>query len=100
MTEFTKGPWIADSSEEDMPIQIKPTKVKFLGFSDQGLAIISCRSEPESIANAYLIAAAPELYEALKAILDTIDDEDGMLEYTEQFINARVALAKAIENKE
>jgi len=47
--------------------------------------------------NARLIAAAPELLEALKAIVYGLckEDEEGLIEHTEQITNARKAIAEA-----
>lgn len=49
------------------------------------------------VANAHLIAAAPDLYAALENLVTklVIDDEEGLIEYAEPIIAARLALAKA-----
>lgn len=51
----------------------------------------------ECLANARLIAAAPELLEALKSIVTSLSDNDdeGMIEHSEQIIAARAAISKA-----
>jgi hypothetical protein len=51
----------------------------------------------ETIANARLIAAAPELLEALQAIVKSLADHDdeGMVEHAAQMVAARAAIAKA-----
>lgn len=48
-------------------------------------------------ANAALIAAAPDLYEALRALVDDLsaNDEDGLTEFADSMAMARAALAKA-----
>ena len=48
-------------------------------------------------ANARLIAAAPELLEALEGLLRDLayDDEEGLFEHSETVINARRAIARA-----
>lgn len=48
-------------------------------------------------ANARLIAAAPDMLEALEAIVKSLADHDdeGMIEHAQQMIDARAAIAKA-----
>lgn len=48
-------------------------------------------------ANASLIAAAPDLLDALKAIVKSLaeQDDEGLIEHAQQMINARAAIAKA-----
>lgn len=54
------------------------------------------RNDPERIANAHLMAAAPELLSALKACVNLIDEDvaDGC--YTDEFMNAQAAIKKAL----
>jgi hypothetical protein len=77
MSEFTKGPWEVQDPPEGLPIIEKD-------FDD--IAFIrapSLATGAEIIANAHLISAAPDMYEALKAALrikdlwyaDYVDDE-------------------------
>lgn len=56
----------------------------------------------EAQRNTELIAAAPDLYHALKNLVDklVIDDEEGLVEYAEPIIEANRALAKAKGNLE
>ena len=51
----------------------------------------------EMEANAHLIAAAPELYEALIQLIDDLSntDEEGLFEHSETVIRCRLALSKA-----
>lgn len=53
--------------------------------------------EKQIITDTHLIAAAPDLYHALKNLIDklVIDDEEGLIEYAEPMIEARAALVKA-----
>lgn len=53
-------------------------------------------------ANARLMAAAPELLEALQSIVRSLSDQDdeGLIEHAEPMINARAAIAKALGTTE
>ena len=53
--------------------------------------------DKEHMADAHLIAAAPELLAALMAIVKSLADQDdeGMIEHAQQMIDARAAIAKA-----
>lgn len=55
-----------------------------------------------AIANARLIAAAPDLLEALKAIVKSLADQDdeGLIENAQQMIDARAAIDKATGGQE
>jgi hypothetical protein len=59
-------------------------------------AMLAERAECD--ANARLIAAAPDLLEALQAIVKSLagQDDEGMIEHAKQMIDARAAIAKAI----
>lgn len=81
MSKFTKGPWHTNGA--------------FIGgpLSSEGDDIVSSlryRGDEETNANAHLIAAAPEMYEALNNIIN--DCSGFMDEYLEPAIEA---LAKA-----
>lgn len=66
MTEYTKGEWKA----------VKDTngRTHLMAFDSDGaernIAILSVRSVEQTEADAHLIAAAPAMYEALKAIIN------------------------------
>lgn len=92
MTEFTKGPWV------------KSKHGRLEGADGQAIAIsglsvtIQHYDDGEGIANANLIAAAPDMYEALKrvqtSIGGTVCEQDlAILDY------CRAALAKAEGHK-
>lgn len=71
MTKWTPGPW---KHYDDSDSVTRRHEIVALGKT---VARIYC-SEPEvDPYNAHLIAAAPELYEALEAVMKLIDD--GML---------------------
>lgn len=70
-TKFTKGPWEVRRSAQGYPYQIHApngTHVKDV----TRWAAISVPSLPEGEANSHLIAAAPELYEALTRFSEPI----------------------------
>lgn len=103
MSKHTPGPWAFSTSTNGWSYTINifqadnatPTD----GWSDVGYIIKTCEGEQQAIqhANARLIAAAPELLEALQAIVKSLVDQDdeGMIEHAQQMIDARVAIAKA-----
>ncbi|WP_176026500.1 hypothetical protein [Brucella intermedia] len=104
-TKFTKGTWIAarkHSSKVGLPIVASPhgrsiAAVTFFGLGEQFKS-----HDDESYANAHLIAAAPDLYSALSALLNRyvglVHSGDAGFwdpEAEEEVINSRDALAKA-----
>ena len=91
MTErkWTPGPWVADTTD--------PSDVVIWCANEEFVANVGGgRVQPASVAfdadahNAHLIAAAPDLYEALEAC-KVFCDSDGMV----NGVNVRAALAKA-----
>lgn len=96
-TKFTPGPWFAhDDHPQHACYHIAPAD-----YWHDELATIYSPGDPEADANASLIAAAPELYEALAALDEAYCRAGGDLTREERFedrkrlINARAALAKA-----
>lgn len=100
--KFTPGPWHV--GKKDHPVGYFPvyartgvTKISRIAKTDShevGFGI----SEAEQRANAHLIAAAPDLYEALNRIYNKllISDRDGESHISEKDGEmARTALAKA-----
>lgn len=88
-TKFTPGPWTASKYGDSFAI-----------FDEKKSRICYCygsfenRSPEESGENAHLIAAAPELYEALEACISThCPDSDKI--FCGSCTNARKILAKA-----
>lgn len=88
--KWTEGPWRKESfslSEE------------ILATGNKLVAIVQsrhCESPEEMRANAHLIAAAPELYEALAALLSRVgNDADAHAWFLDEQENAIKALAKA-----
>lgn len=103
-TKFTPGPWLADTRsgclavypldrEMDSP-GIGPHDERNIHYSSKGAEYDGDRwhMDEQSQANAHLIAAAPELYEALDNILELASWEPYM---DDAIIKARAALAKA-----
>ena len=96
MTEpkFTKGEWIATEGNTSGQEVICPSAVK----SNRRIARIG---GPDRDANALLMSAAPDLYEALSCFVEYENAMDGgedvaaMLMYAEASQKARAALAKA-----
>lgn len=93
-TQHTPGPWVFDLSKSWRPHRV--SLYHFVGNDDADIAHIgenfsSNRSPAETIANARLIAAAPELLAACqRALAEAVaDDQDGW------FANMRAAIAKA-----
>ena len=98
-TKHTPGPWFADKLEDRNAYNI------FMpGYSSAGASVhfcanaTGCMGGEEVQANARLIAAAPELLEALRAIVNLWDHHasahgDGIIYPLHQA--ARAAIAKA-----
>ena len=120
-TKFTPGPWVVSgkihnygsivcpASQTDRPLGASADTERCKRDYMHQIAAVnkhSCHfSSDESKANAYLIAAAPELYEALKGLV-AVDDgigEGDSFETAAQTVNdldaamqrARAAIAKA-----
>lgn len=91
------GAWIVTASETDedgYQVGGPIAEVTFKGNAKRGEAYKA--PDPEGQANAHLIAAAPELYEALEQLLAITDDPDNDADECESvFPFARRVLAKA-----
>ena len=103
MTNHTKGPWIAQTVREDTGFRMVRTHV-LDGASGDIIATIHANGIAEEQANARLIAAAPELLEALVEaeaklrILSEVAEDcrlDGAPMITEAAKKSRAAIAKA-----
>ncbi len=88
MSKHTPGPWAMPDSEQG-----RISKVGVNGGWDGMIATADCgdyaRSRSEGFANARLIAAAPDLLEALK---DAVRDSESPGQWLDE---ARAAIAKA-----
>jgi hypothetical protein len=108
MNKYTPGPWEVTDLRHSIVVRTEsPNKTKY-GASRYAAIGGFDRSDPdqlsEALANARLIAAAPDLLEVLKAFSDYVRDEqmatDGAVTYPTTAINhwaflARAAIAKA-----
>lgn len=101
--KWTKGPWIAFGSipEEGVDcfwIKAQPHPA-MRGFTKDIGTVDGYQDDPERSANAHLIASAPELYEALKAIVNKtsrgLDLGMKVSDLWDEIIDAEAALAKA-----
>jgi hypothetical protein len=102
MNKFTPGPWSPDDEIQQCPTASALTTRFFYG--PNRLAIfrmgLGYESDETNEANAHLIAAAPDMYEALEDLLNEYSDlmsdmygnHDGS---TTAYMKAEAALAKA-----
>ncbi|WP_312669695.1 hypothetical protein [Stutzerimonas nitrititolerans] len=89
VVEFTRGPWSFDSAGQSVPI-LK------ISCADGKHPAHEMRSYAEKVANARLIAAAPELLDALDDLLIAYCDPGNQGgDHDEKVAKARAAIAKA-----
>lgn len=88
MSKFTRGPWAR--SKYGFNVLTSDSELSVCELKDMGDLDLQ-------LANANLIAAAPEMYEALKSAIDLMEMllEDGTLLYAQAFSICKEALAKA-----
>ncbi len=96
MIEFkgTPGPWVVDEKMGTF----------FIGPYDKiygGVAGFVCKiqAHPATISNAHLIAAAPDLLEALKSLIEDLEmrSKDGVVDCSHGiYCDSRQAIAKAL----
>lgn len=95
MSKHTPGPWKTRNGFQDGSIEIfRPNKAIKKPFYPTEIAVVEAE-EKEGKANARLIAAAPELLEALMAVLRWIDDNCETTGFEAVEAQADAALAKA-----
>lgn len=94
MIKHTPGPWTYGGQEFN---DVRESDGELVAVALHLRVKKPERSIAEAKANARLIAAAPDLLEALKAIVKSLADQDdeGMIEHAQQMIDARAAIAKA-----
>ena len=95
MSKHTPGPWQTLAEECDRPyIRVRGTqfggRYKIANVLTPVYEGVHSKEADETRANASLIAAAPDLLEALRYVLDCIDRDD-----TSDMQPARAAIAKA-----
>lgn len=105
MIEHTPGPWEVRPGYGMLKAEIGPPGravaavwVKQAGTRDEQKEPVAW---PEGEANARLIAAAPDLLEALTTIVATLSEQDdeGLIEHAEPMQKARAAIAKAAKEQ-
>lgn len=98
MTKHTPGPWVACGYGDYSDYEGKCRVVLGEG-GDIRTAVVLGFDTPENEADARLIAAAPDLLEALQTIVKSLSDQDdeGMIEHAEPMIRARAAIQKATQ---
>lgn len=96
MSKYTPGPWRLNDNTKYWKTNIFSITVRKHGVSSSTVANIPARATipvSEAWANARLISAAPELFEALNTFPQSLDWTDA--ELWEWSKKARAALAKA-----
>mgnify|MGYP001451335313 FL=1 len=95
MTEpkFTKGPWVASDGRHNYPSLVMRPYIIEDGFTASSVIADCCN--PDGDANSHLIAAAPELYEALSDLVSSLETEHVAVCLSQEIAQARAALAKA-----
>lgn len=89
--KFTPGPWTADERG-----QVWRVELRIADTVPRGIAHVAPPSE--RVGNRHLIAAAPDMYEALDRLLKLAEaklDPDRKFLFHGEMVQARVALAKA-----
>lgn len=87
---YTPGPWVASDHHSGMGWRIETDAP---GYHNDGWIIASEMLGPDAADNARLIAAAPDLLEALEAIMGERWSPAGRSEHVSDL--ARAAIAKA-----
>jgi hypothetical protein len=97
MADCTPGPWKAHFEEAYFVTGSDLGRVAMMMNLKGAHGLGGRRSGGESAANCRLIAAAPDLLDALQAIVKSLSDQDdeGLIEHAQQMIDARAAIAKA-----
>lgn len=99
--KFTPGSWEIDDQGDSFHVReeggSKHVIAHINGAARSGHAVENCIDAiDEQRANAHLIAAAPELYAALRVMVDKAVRQNWNDNYPEQLAQARAALAKAV----
>lgn len=93
MAQHTEGPWVANSSHDGLGWRVESDAV---GYPNDGWCVCSELIGPDADANARLIAAAPELLEALEGLLRGLGPNGYVLPAgAPATVKARAVIAKA-----
>ena len=93
MTQHTPGPWVIQQEFDNKPSYIVAEKT--LGRSvSKGVDVARLEPGRETIANARLIAAAPEMFDALGELADAVADDAELKRLTAAMAKAGAVLAK------
>lgn len=101
MNKHTPGPWDIHFDRQDNEIYGKITGATITVEPNTAIARvcgIDTNEHDERLANARLIAAAPELLEALREIMRECDENHSVLAKARAYSIARAAIAKATGN--
>lgn len=95
MSKHTLGPWQVGTAFDNYG----ETEIAIEHMTPAGNLVVAVAlgGLQGQDANASLIAAAPDLLDALKAIVKSLaeQDDEGLIEHAQQMIDARAAIAKA-----
>lgn len=93
--KFSPGPWTIGSPN----CRLDGVRERGVHAGDYVIADLNADAGPEAqqAADARLIAAAPELYAALRVMVDKAVRQNWNDNYPEQLAQARAALAKAVQ---
>ena len=96
MHKYTSGPWwVYDNGYRYPGIESMDTSIVIHGMEPESERGIGGKDKEQSIANARLIAAAPDLLEACQLIVDA-DEYQSVVIATEAIKAAKVAIEQAI----
>lgn len=95
MSTFTKGPWHIKAHTANSPAEITAGCDWTVYGADETMVCFEGGRTDSAAANASLIAAAPDLYEALKELIDMDVAYQRGQKVSDAVDKARAALAKA-----
>ena len=75
-TKFTPGPWVVKNDDWGIHVQCKDS-VSGLSFAVTPICEVEQEEDTGGIDDAHLIAAAPDMYEALEALLSLRHNQCG-----------------------
>lgn len=98
-TKWTPGPWVVSDSQDEVSVcmgtAIDSPYEYTCGHVWQASDVYWSEADKEDIANAQLIASAPDLYEALDDLRSSCKALGLDRDLHQELYNARAALAKA-----